>query len=760
MSRFENQQWVKTNCRLCGYLCGLLAQVDNGRVVSIKPDASRYPYNEKIVLSCRRCSHNLELLDHPQRINYPLKRVGERGSGQWQRVSWDDALDDIAARLTGLKERFGAETLATSIGGPHSVYWPLHRFLNLFGSPNNLGIGQICWNPAIWINSLTFGWPLENELVPEQTECAIVWGLNPAESDSSLFWATILNYKRSGGKLIVVDPRETKTAKKADLWLPLKPCTDAVLALGLIHVIIAEEWIDREFVENWCSGYAELVDQAEAYHPDYVAEITGLEAKQIRLTAKLYAKGKVSSILTGRGIDQIGENSIATHRAITCLRALTGNIGLTGASHLAEMPDFIAEADLEMSEALPAQQWQKQLGNKKLLLQTAAGFELLKRETLKQGRKLPKSYMTSVHPDLLWDAMINSWPYPVKAMVVMGSNPLSTQADSLKVEEALRSLDLLVALELFQSPTSLLADYILPIAGGLERSVQQTNAGTANIVYGGQRAVAPYYERRTDYDFWRGLAVRLGQEEFWPWETFDEALDYTLEPLQTSWRDLSETGIYCSQKASRRFDETDPESGKAVGFATPSGKIELYSQLLDRVGYDPLPQPRALPESDPDYPLSLISGARFQPYYASSYRHVESMRCKHPYPLLEMSPETAEPLGLFEGEALWLETSRGRALFKLHMTTMCADVVSAEYGWWYPELAETSFDQSYRLSNVNALIGADFFDCERLLGQWQFNGLPCRLSPANEEETQLFEQCCQPQQLSTTNNYHPKEVVL
>ncbi|SEA30062.1 Anaerobic selenocysteine-containing dehydrogenase [Desulfuromusa kysingii] len=744
MNGFEKQQWVKTNCRLCGYLCGLLAQVANGRVVAIKPDPSRYPYNEKIVLSCQRCAHNMELLDHPQRMNYPLKRVGERGSGEWERVSWGDALDDIAARLTKLKEDFGAETLATSIGGPHSVYWPLHRFLNLFGSPNNLGIGQICWNPAIWINSLTFGWPLENELDPESTQCAIVWGMNPAESDNSLFWTTILNFVRSGGKLIVVDPRKTRTAEKSHFWLALKPCTDAVLALGLIHVIIAEDWVDHDFVERWCSGYAELAEQAKAYPPDYVAEITGLDVEQIRLTAQLYATGKASSILSGRGIDQIGENSIATHRAIACLRALTGNIGLSGASHLAEMPNFIAEADLEMNEALPAQQWQKKLGSKNLLLQTDAGFELLKRETLKQGRKLPKNYMTSVHPDLLWNAIITNRPYPVKAMVVMGSNPLSTQADSVKVESALRSLDLLVVLELYQSPTSLLADYILPIAGGLEKSVQQTNAGTANIVYGGQGAVAPYYERRTDYDFWRGLAVRLGQEEFWPWETFDEALDYTLEPLQTSWHDLSETGIYCSQTASRRFDETDSESGKAVGFATPSGKIELYSQLLDRIGYDPLPCPRELPKKDLEYPLILISGARFQPYYASSYRHVESMRRKHPYPLLEVSPETAGELGLTEGEVIWLETSRGRALFKLHLTAMCSGIVSAEYGWWYPELVEISFAQSYRLSNINALIGADFTDCEKLLGQWQFNGLPCRLSPANEEETLLLRQCCHP----------------
>jgi anaerobic selenocysteine-containing dehydrogenase len=136
---------------------------------------------------CRRWRSNAEILNHPQRMNFPLKRVGERGAGQWKQIPWTQALDEIAGRLGDLKQSYGAETLATSIGGPHATYWPMHRFLNLFGSPNNVGIGQICWNPAIWTNTLTFGWPIDNELDPERTSCAIIWGTNPAESDNSFF---------------------------------------------------------------------------------------------------------------------------------------------------------------------------------------------------------------------------------------------------------------------------------------------------------------------------------------------------------------------------------------------------------------------------------------------------------------------------------------------------------------------------------------------------------------------------------------------
>lgn len=152
-----DREQVRINCRFCDYLCGLKATVEAGQVTAVEPDPSRFPNDAGIQRGCRRWRAILEFLDHPERVNYPLKREGERGSGGWQRVTWDEALDDIAGRLQQLKDRYGPETLATSIGGPHATYWPLHRFLNLFGSPNDLGIGQICWNPGVWIQTLVYG---------------------------------------------------------------------------------------------------------------------------------------------------------------------------------------------------------------------------------------------------------------------------------------------------------------------------------------------------------------------------------------------------------------------------------------------------------------------------------------------------------------------------------------------------------------------------------------------------------------------------
>ena len=740
-------KYIPSNCRFCGYQCGLIATVQGGRVLSVKPDPNRYPGDKKVMNGCRRWRQAVEVLDHPLRINYPLKRVGERGSGKWEKISWDEALDEIAAKLSDLKDRYGPETLATSIGAPHTTYWPLHRFLALFGSPNNMGIGQNCWNPGIFANTLTFGWPLEMELVPGLTSCALLWGVNPAESDNSLLWQTIRNFTREGNPLIVVDPRRTRTARRATLWLPVKPGTDAYLALGLLHVIITNKWYDQEFVETWCHGFAKLSEHVRPYEPDKVEALTGVNAEKIVKAARLFAQNSPATLLSGRGIDQLGPNTFPTHHALAILRAITGNVDKLGASHICEMPDFIPELDLELSEQFVHVYREKQLGKDRLLLQSYKGYERLRELTIKHGKRLPMRYLTSAHPNLVWRAMLTGKPYPIRAMIVMASNPLLTQADSRLIYKALKSLDLLVVLEQFPTPTAMLADYVLPSAGVLERPLLETKAGTANIAYGGQAAVQPYYERRPDYDFWRGLGLRLGQEKYWPWETYLESLQASLAPTGVSWEEFCRFGIYDMPSGYYKHEEVDLTSGLPRGFSTKSGKVELYNEFLAELGYPPLPEPQGLPQPDilpqeglkpagqsqpaetkEAYPFQLISGARIQPYYASNYHQIEKFRASHPEPRVEISPATAESLGLEEGTWVWVETERGRARFQVKLTQMRDDVVSVEYGWWDPEMTAADPDLGgLWLSNANILTNADFETADPLVGTWTYNGIPCRI---------------------------------
>lgn len=721
----EKKYKVRSNCRFCGYQCGLLATVAGGRVVKVEPDETRFPYSKEIQRACPRWPLIPEVMDHPQRINYPLKRVGERGSGQWQRITWDQALDEIAAKLQELKEKYGPETLATSIGGPHTTYWPLHRFLALFGSPNNMGIGQICWNPGIWASSITYGWPVGMELDPDETECALLWGVNPAQSDNSLFWRAVQEFARRGKPLIVVDPRYTGTAALATLWLPVKPGTDPVLALGLLHVIVAEKLYDQEFVAQWCHGFPQLAEHVASYTPSYVAGITGIPAEDIVQAARLFAAGRPATLYTGRGIDQLGPNSFPTHRALAILRAITGNLDVPGASHLQEMPDITPEVDYELSDLFAVDP--PRSVSQELILQSYRGYAKVREQTEKHGKRLPMRYLTSVHPHRLWQAILTGQPYPVRALIVMASNPLLTQADTRLVYRALKSLDLLVVLELFQTPTAALADYVLPSAGVLERPLLETNAGVANIGYGGDRAVAPYYERRPDFDFWKGLGLRLGQEKYWPWSNYREALASGLAGTGVTWEEFCLTGLYAPENRYWKYLEAGTD-GKPLGFATPSGKVEIYSELLQELGADPLPVPKALPQTTEAYPLLLLTGARMQPYYASSYHQLERFRRLHPEPVAEMSPATAAALGLAEGEPVTVETERGRARFVTRLVPMRDGVVSVEYGWWCPEedLRDPELGGIWR-ANANLLTSGDFETSDPLVGTWTYNGIPCRV---------------------------------
>lgn len=734
LGKSDHYEYRKTNCRLCSYLCGLEAQMSGEQIVSLKPDPSRYPYDESIVQGCHRFHANLEFLEHRERLNHPLKRVGERGSNQWEQISWDQALDEISSKLLKLKEQFGAESLATSIGGPHTTFWPLHRFLNLFGSPNNIGIGQICWNPSIWVNALTFGWTLENEIDMQLTSCLVLWGVNPSESDNSLFWKQVRSFKRTGKPIIVIDPRRTRTARLTDHWIAPKPGSDAALALGLIHVIIKEKLYDEQFVADWCHGFVELKNRVSDYTPEATSAITGLEPGRIVEIARLYAGNGVSSIFHGRGIDQIGSNSIQVHRAIACLKALTGNVDRPGASHLSEGPSYLAEIDLELTETLPQEQRDKQLGQDRLKLQTFASYEALTRLTEKHGKKLPARYLTSAQPNLVWKAMLNNDPYPVRSLIVSGSNPLICQADSSLIQRSISSLDLFVSLDMFLNPTNVMADYVLPIAGSLERPVLQTNAGVADIAYGGPGAVEPLFERRTDFDFWRDLGLRCGQGEFWPWPDFEASLNDIVNPLNVSWDDFCRVGLHAPAPIYEKHKRK--EVGREHGFATSTNKIELYSCFLEQFDADPLPQ-HIDQLSDDDFPLTMISGGRKQPYWASSFRQLQTLKRPNQYPTAEVSLSTARALNLIDNQQICVETEWGRAVFTLKISEMMDDVVNVDYGWWYPRrnLASPSFGAAFE-SNANTLTTADFDKADSVLGQWKYNDIPCRIYPVNDVQLQ------------------------
>ena len=731
-----------TNCHYCGYCCAFLATVEDGRVTDLVPDPSRYPYDERILAGCRRWRMNLDALDGPDRVNYPLRRAGKRGGNEWERVSWDEALDDIAARLRALADEHGPETLASAIGGPHASFWPLHRFMNLFGSPNNMGIGQICWNPRIWMDALTFGWTVEADIVPGVTECLFIWGTNPAQSDNSAFWRSILAFARSDAALVVVDPRRTQAAAVADLWLPVRPGTDCTLALGLLHVIIGEGLVDRAFVDAWCHGFDELAEHVRPYTPAHVAAVCGLPEDDIVRAARLFGRAGAAALVSGRGVDQVGANVAPMHRAICCLRAVTGNVDKPGSCVLAEGPDFVSEMELEMSDALAPERRARCLNTPFTPLQCYDGYDRARKLTEKLGRTLPERYLTSALPHLVLRAMEEGEPYPVRALIVNATNPLLTYADTHRVFDALMGLDLLVVLDYYMTPTAMIADYVLPAAGAIERPVLQVPGGVANMGYGGPAAVEPYYERRTDYDVFRGLGLRLGQEDAWPEETLADAFAAQLARAGMDWDAFCQLGIYWQPPAHAKHELPGPD-GRPQGFATTTGKIELASEFLPTLGGPRLPEPAApaAPLCSPELVedaeraggahLPMITGSRKQPYNASMYFNNPAFRQKSPHPVAEVSEATAGRLGLKPGDRVEIATDKGSARFILETAPLRDDLVNVDYGWWHPEWEPGGPDLGGMWeSNVNCLTSCE--PGEPLIGTWSYNAIDCVIRRIDE----------------------------
>ena len=732
----------KTNCHFCGYLCAFFATVEDGRVVDLEPDPSRYPYDPKILAGCRRWKMNLDVLDGPDRVNYPIRRVGERGANTWERVSWDEALDDIANRLQALADAHGPETLASMIGGPHASFWPLHRFMNLFGSPNNMGIGQICWNPRIWMDAITFGWTIEAD-INEETECVFIWGTNPAESDNSSWWQAVRNIGKSATPLVVIDPRYTRTASCADLWIAPKTGTDCALALGFLNVIIEEGLYDRDFVDEWCHGFDELAEHVKAYTPEYVADFCGITADEVRKAARLFGQARAAALVSGRGIDQSGSNVAPTHRAICCLRAITGNIDKPGACIMTEMSDFTTEIELEMAGTLAPEHEARCLNTPYTPLQCYDGYKKVRTITERLGCALPMRYMTSAHPDLVLRAMETGEPYPVRALIVNATNPLLTYADTHRVFRALMGLDLIVVIDYYLTSTAQIADYVLPCAGAIERPLFQQHGGVANIVYGGPAAVEPYYERRSDYDIFRELGRRLGQGASWPHETFKEACEAALAQAGMTWDEYCEKGLYFRPPVPFKYLYPD-ETGSPRGFATTTGKIELASEILPEVGGTRLPEPTdtlhlcsekliASAEARGGGHIAMVTGARKQPYNASMYFNNPKFRKSSPYPAVELSRATAERFGLAAGDVAELATDKGTARFVVEVHTMRDDLASVDYGWWHPEWEPGAPDFGGMWeSNVNCLTTCSLETGEPMIGTWWYNAMDCTIVKVDE----------------------------
>lgn len=707
----------KTACRGCHGGCMHILTVEDGKLTAIRPDPDG-PLNRGHI--CPKGATIIEQTYHPDRLLYPLRRVGERGSGQWERITWDQAYDIIAEKVGSLVREHGPECVAsfTGTGRHHPKY--LARFMNVLGSPNGTSTGTfICMSPrrsaANYTAGLFAGVDYFGEVKPGGI---LVWGTSPDISgpDGELQWFIKDAMKRST-PMVVVDPYPTALAKNAELWLRIRPGTDGALALGLLNIIISEDLYDHEFVENWTIGFEELAERCREYDLARVSHITGIPAEDILRAAHWIAQTKPLALEWGPAIEQC-VNTFQTCRAVFMLPAITGNW---------DVPGGFVES-MELGGFIP-------------LMRERVAPERIARVLRKPGYARCGPPLLA-HPYEILDAMRTGEPYKIRALFTHASNTVLSMADSLHTYECLKCLDFFVYMDFFMTPTAELADLVLPAAlwPEVDSVFAMPEFGDQAMLC--QQKLIQVGECKSDEQFFFELSARMGLD--YGAGSHEEILDGILHDF--SQRRPEYAGINFEQF--KKIGYIEPErtyyNYKKRGFLTASGKFELYSQAVQEDGADALPcwtEPPESPVSDPElakeYPLILTTGRRQQSYFISNNRQIRTLRKAAPFPLVSMHPDTAAKYGISQGDWVFIETPRGKITQKAEFVPeMDPQVINCQFGWWYPE--DPSPLHGCFESNANVLtVGAPPYD---EFGAYQMRGLLCRISrnPSKEIEERYY----------------------
>ncbi len=692
----------KSICRNCHGGCAALVTIKNGKVTGIKPDKN-FPFN--LGQMCVKGFATPEIMYHPSRLLHPLKRKGPRGSNRWEKIGWDRVLDEIADRMKTIRKETGPESIALGQGTGRHHYMHVIRFANSLGTPNWYEPGLAnCFIPRITVGRLTYGGFTTGDYygnTPPKT--ILFWGHNPLVSgpDGKLSFP-VKRALKAGSFGICVDPRRSETAKQCRMWLPIRPGTDDALALSMIHVIINEGIYDRKFVEKWTVGFNRLKAHVAHCTPRWAESITWIPADDIIAAARRYALDKPSILDWGVALEQT-PNSLQTTRAVAILRGLTGNIDVPGGDILGMN---IIRPYPVMRNLLTSDMVKKRIG--------ADEFKLL------GGAR---SYMPSAHIPGLFKAMREGDPYPIRALLIFGNNPLLTVANTRSVYHSLLKLNLLVVTDFFMTPTAVLADYVLPAAVWPEiNQIIELPFVADNAVFA-QHKLLQVGQCRQNEEIMIDLARRLnlsGSDE-----TLEDILNYRLESIGMTFGQLKEKFMFYPPHEYLKYEQK--------GFRTPSKKVEFYCKALKRLGYDPLPSyqeppesPIRAPEVSKRFPYILTTGSRRIEFFHSEHRQIETLRKRRPDPQAEIHSDIARQHGISNGDWIYVHSPRGKIKMKALVTgDIQKNVVNIEHGWWFPERKGPDFGMWE--SNAN-LLTSDAPPYDPAFGSYQLRGLLCNIS--------------------------------
>ena len=684
----------KSQCYICNSGCDTHVYEKEGKVIRVEGDPSS-PIT-KGTLCCKGLASK-EQLYHKDRILYPMKRVGERGEGRWQRISWDEALDTAAERFKEIEKKHGPESIVLATGTKRGT-WPdyLMRFAIAWGKQwTSTGWAQ-CAIPRLSAGGMVLGGLAAECPDFSKTRCILVWGANPPNN-----WphqaVHLMDAWGRGVPMIVVDPELRETSSKADIWLQLRPGTDAALGLGFINVIISEGLYDREFVETWCTGFEELKARAAEYDLDTVEKITWVPKEKIREAARLYATSKPACMMHSVGIEQ-NADTISCCLTTAMLPALTGNLDIPGGNLYPMFQGMRGRDDLQytLRNLITPEREKNFLGFSEYPLLSSNDCVV----------------SPSAHNTLVWKAMLDDKPFPVKGIYIHGTHLAVNVANTPQVTAALRGLEFIVVVDILMNPTAELADILLPAATWLERDEVACHIQASyNAIQIGQ-AVVRQGECRSNYAIMNDLARRLGLKNMFPPESDEPFFNFMIEKTGLTWKILKEKGGHTFPDIFKKYEKN--------GFNTPSKKVEFANSRMKKLGVDPLPvhrepseSPISTPELAREYPLIITTGGRLSMYRHSEGRNIAILRELMPRPLMSINPATAKELGIRDGDEVVVETPRGSMEAWANLTEgIHPKVVQLPSHW-------------AGVSNVNLVM--DNEHCAPLIGSTQLRCQLCRV---------------------------------
>ena len=628
LARIKGAKVVRSFCYTCPWQCPTEVFVKDGRIVYHRgnPDS---PNN--IGSRCAKGMASFHLTVDPDRLKHPLKRVGPRGSGEFERISWDEAFTIVADNLKKIRDEYGPEAVVyTCHHDPNTVF---ARILlgELYGTPNCYTHTSGCEQDRRLATLTLFGhlFPMHDFA---NARYVMLWGMNMFGANQGLWESrALMEAKKKGCRVVVVDPVFTETAARADEWIPIAPGTDGAMALAMCRVMVEENLFDPTFVYESCAGFDGFRDHLREhdYSPEWAAPICGVAAETMVRLAREFATTRpaMAALFKGPGYYTNGADA---SRAIYLLDALTGNVDNPGNLNLKDWaalaPPVIVPADAKAEPEKPP-------------LHVAMGFPL--------APDLPNARLP--------DAVIEGKPYPVKALFVQSTNPVMSDPDKDRVIAMMRALDFSVAIELYLSETALESDLVLPETSFYEQAEIRQGMWLGPEVILCQPAVAPLGEAKPLYDIVKGIAEKMGWGNYFPYQRWEDWGEVALADIPISLDDLKAKGFWAGDIGYGR---------PAGGLPTPSGKIEIYSRAFAEHGYDPYPVfvGRSV-EPDEAYPLQLT--------HSKLSMHCNIVTQNNPYLMeivgenwVEISTRDAAAYGIEDGGYVTLESPKDRVRIK------------------------------------------------------------------------------------------------